>query len=113
MRCVPMASSSSINSRVACCRSCARRFRTWGAGSSFGISLRRSFSSARTICSSANLDLGLRPRRLVRSEVRLELHAENPRLVEEAGAVVEVDGADGDNLIRDVAAKHRGLVLPL
>src|SRR6185295_20215074 len=44
------------------------------------------------------------------SEPRLELHPEDPRLVEEAGEIVEVDAADRDFLIGDVAAEQRGLV---
>src|SRR5260221_14388205 len=51
-----------------------------------------------------------RRRRLV-SELRPELHAVGARVVDEAGQVVEVDRADRDDLVRDVAAERGDLVL--
>src|SRR5258705_13727642 len=45
------------------------------------------------------------------SEVGLELHPPGTRLVDHAGQVVEVDAADDADLVGDVAAEHRHLVL--
>src|SRR5258705_2749158 len=45
------------------------------------------------------------------SELRLELHTVGARIVDEAGQVVKVDGADRDDLVGDVATEGRHLVL--
>ena len=49
-------------------------------------------------------------RHAVALEARLELHAPDARLVQEAGEVIEIDAADDDFLVGDIATEGGYLV---